>query len=95
MTLSEERMAKIQQKLAVLKPVLVQIEDESAAHAGHAGAATGAGHFRVRIIAQNFHGLKLIERHRLVYDAVGELMRTDIHALVISALAPDEQPENL
>jgi len=95
MTLSDDRIAKIHQKLAVLKPVSVQIDDESAAHAGHAGAATGAGHFRVTVIAQNFHGLKLIERHRLVYDAVGDLMRTDIHALVISAWAPDEVPQQL
>jgi BolA protein len=92
MTLSSERIAKLQQRLAVLDPQSCQIIDDSAAHAGHAGAASGAGHFHVTITAQKFNGLKLIERHRLVYHAVGDLMQTDIHALVITALAPAENP---
>jgi len=85
--LSTTRIAKIQQRLAALEPISCQIFDDSADHAGHAGAASGAGHFRVNISSQKFNGLKLIERHRLVYDAVGDLMQTDIHALVINALA--------
>jgi len=89
-TLSEQRMAKIRQRLSVLEPVLCQIEDDSAQHAGHAGAASGAGHYRVTISTQKFNGLKLIERHRLVYDAVGDLMHTDIHALVITATGTTE-----
>ena len=84
-TQSEERIARIRQRLSVLEPVVCQIEDDSAQHAGHAGAASGAGHFRVTICTQKFNGLKLIERHRLVYDAVCDLMQTDIHALVITA----------
>jgi len=91
-TVSTIRLAKIQQRLAVLAPVLCEITDESAQHAGHAGAASGAGHYRLRIASAKFNGLKLIERHRLVYDAVGDLMQTDIHALVINALAPSEVP---
>ena len=59
-------------------------------HAGHAGAASGAGHFRITISSEKFNGLKPIQRHRLVYDAVGDLMQTDIHALAINALAASE-----
>jgi BolA protein len=57
-------------------------------HAGHAGAAGGQSHFRVRIVAEAFRGLAPIARHRQVYAAVGDLMQTDIHALAIEALAP-------
>jgi BolA protein len=85
-----DRIAAIQQRLAVLNPVSCQITDDSALHAGHAGAASGAGHYRVSVVSEKFNGLKLIERHRLVYDAVGDLMQTDIHALAINALAPSE-----
>lgn len=84
--LSAIRMAKIRARLEVLNPVSCEIFDDSAAHAGHAGAATGAGHFRVTIASQKFNGIRLIERHRLVYDAIGDLMQNDIHALVINAL---------
>ncbi|PRC91303.1 BolA family protein [Solimicrobium silvestre] len=90
--LSASRIAKIEQRLAVLNPISCQIEDDSALHAGHAGAASGAGHFRVTISSEKFNGIKSIQRHRLVYDAVGDLMQTDIHALVITALAPSEVP---
>jgi len=89
---SEQRMAKIRERLASLDPVLCQISDDSAKHAGHAGAATGAGHYSVTISTQKFNGLKLIERHRLVYDAVGDLMQTEIHALAITALEIKDQP---
>lgn len=87
---SASRIEKIQQRLAVLNPVSCQIEDDSALHAGHAGAASGGGHYRLKIVSEKFNGVKLIERHRLVYDAVGDLMQTEIHALVITALAPLE-----
>jgi BolA protein len=90
--LSAMRLAKIQQRLNTLEPLSCQIVDDSAAHAGHAGAASGAGHYHVTIVTQKFNGLKLIERHRLVYDAVGDLMQTDIHALVITALTPSQVP---
>jgi intracellular septation protein len=70
-------------------PSQLLIEDESHLHAGHAGAADGHGHFRVRIVAEAFRGVPTVARHRLVYAAVGDLMQTDIHALAIEALSPD------
>ena len=69
-------------------PTLLIIEDESHLHAGHAGAAGGHGHFRVTIVAEAFRGLAPVARHRLVYAAVGDLLKTDIHALAIEASAP-------
>jgi BolA family transcriptional regulator, general stress-responsive regulator len=63
----------------------IEIEDESHLHAGHAGAATGRGHFRLRIVSGAFAGLSPIARHRAVYAALGDLMQTDIHALSIDA----------
>ena len=73
-----------------LSPESLAIEDESRHHVGHAGAASGRGHFAVRIVANAFAGVPPIQRHRLVYAALGELMETDIHALSIQALTPDE-----
>ncbi len=64
---------------------VLSVEDESHLHAGHAGAATGRGHFRLRIVSAQFAGLGLLARHRAVYAAVDELMQTDIHALSIDA----------
>ncbi|MCC2657276.1 MAG: cell division protein BolA [Panacagrimonas sp.] len=66
----------------------IEVEDESHLHAGHAGAATGRGHFRLRIVSTAFAGLAPIARHRAVYDALGDLMQTDIHALSIDARTP-------
>jgi BolA family transcriptional regulator, general stress-responsive regulator len=70
-------------------PSRLSIEDESHFHAGHAGAAGGQGHYRVRIVAEAFRGVPAVTRHRLVYAAVGDLLQTDIHALAIEALPPD------
>ena len=70
-------------------PSQLLIEDESHLHAGHAGAAGGHGHYRVRIVAEAFRGVPTVARHRLVYAAVGDLMQTDIHALAIEALSPE------
>jgi BolA protein len=69
-------------------PTLLIIEDESHQHAGHAGAAGGQSHFRVTIMAEAFRGVSPVARHRLVYAAVGELLKTDIHALAIEASPP-------
>lgn len=71
-------------------PATVEVIDESHLHAGHAGAREGKGHFRVRVESAAFAGLPPLRRHRLVYAAVDELMRTDIHALSIDARAPGE-----
>jgi BolA protein len=75
---------------SVLEPVELEVVDDSHLHAGHAGAADGRGHFSVRVVAERFAGLTVVRRHRLVYEAVGDLMTTDIHALSIRALAPGE-----
>jgi BolA family transcriptional regulator, general stress-responsive regulator len=68
----------------------VELIDDSHLHAGHAGAKDGRGHFRVRVVSADFAGLRTLQRHQLVYRSLGELMQTDIHALSITALTPDE-----
>ncbi|GAC1306865.1 MAG: BolA family transcriptional regulator [Steroidobacteraceae bacterium] len=85
-----DRAARLREKLiARFAPLRLVIEDESHQHAGHAGAAGGQSHFRVRIVAEAFRGLSPLARHRLVYGAVGDLLKTDIHALVIEAEPPE------
>jgi BolA protein len=69
-------------------PTSLTIEDESHLHAGHAGAAGGHSHFRVTIVAEAFRGVSPVARHRLVYAAVDDMLKTDIHALAIEASAP-------
>ena len=68
----------------------VEVEDQSHLHAGHAGAAGGGGHYEVTIVASCFKGLNTLARHRLVYEAVGELMKKEIHALSIQAYSAEE-----
>lgn len=86
-----QRFREIERRInEVFAPASCQLQDDSAAHKGHAGAASGAGHYSVTIISEKFDGLNRISRHRLVYDAVGDLMHTEIHALVIKALTPKE-----
>jgi BolA protein len=80
----------IRDKLAVLAPESLDIEDESAQHAGHAGAKSGGGHYRLTLVSARFEGQPLQARHRLVYQALGPLMTRDIHALAIHAYAPGE-----
>ncbi|MEZ5541913.1 MAG: BolA family protein [Pseudomonadota bacterium] len=85
------RTVALRERLAQqLHPVRLEIIDESAKHAGHAGAASGGGHFIVRITAAAFRDKSLIQRHRLVYDALGDMMQRDIHALSIDARSPEE-----
>ena len=74
--------------VARFAPLELVIDDESRFHAGHAGAAGGHGHYRVRIVAEAFRGVSAVARHRLVYAAVGDMMSTDIHALAVEALPP-------
>ena len=76
--------------LAALEPVAIEIIDDSAKHAGHAGAKGGGGHFRLAIVSPRFTGCGTMERHRLVYDALGPLMKREIHAVSITAKTPDE-----
>lgn len=80
----------IRLRLATLEPENVVLEDESAQHAGHAGAASGGGHFRLTLVSSQFRTLSTLARHRLVYAAMGELMQREIHALSITALTPEE-----
>lgn len=74
-------------------PSVCELIDESAQHAGHTGAASGGGHYRLHIISSLFEGQNRINRHRLVYDCLRDLMRSEIHALAITALAPSEANE--
>ena len=90
--MTETRVRTIERLLAAaLSPREVLVKDQSHLHEGHAGAREGKGHFDVRIVSEQFDGLNRIERHRLVYDALGEFMTSDIHALRISAISPAEQ----
>ena len=95
MNASEVSQTRIEQIRAALEAALstdsLEITDESHLHAGHAGARSGKGHFHVKIVASEFAGLALVKRHRLVYNAVGELMDREIHALGIEAIAPSDQ----
>jgi len=75
---------------AAFAPQHLVIEDESAKHAGHAGAASGGGHFRVLIVSAAFHGQTSVERHSAVYAALGDKMKSDIHALALRTLTPEE-----
>jgi len=89
--MSDPRLNKIRERLQEsLTPVEIVLDDDSALHAGHAGAASGGGHYRVKIVSAKFEGLKLVMRHRLVYDSVHDMMHKEIHALAITALAPSE-----
>ena len=84
------RIEKIRAALQALAPERLEIEDESHLHAGHAGASSGRGHFRVEIVSAAFVGELPLARHRRVHAALGELMRTDIHALSLRARTPEE-----
>lgn len=86
-----QRQQEIGRRLeAALQPQLIEVIDESHQHVGHEGARDGRGHFKLYIVSSRFAGLKLVQRHRLVYQALGDLMQTDIHALAIEARAPEE-----
>jgi BolA protein len=82
----EERLR--QRLIAEFRPLQLSVEDESHLHAGHAGAAGGASHFRVRIVAEAFRGKPPVARHRMIYAALGDLMESEIHALAIDASPP-------
>jgi len=86
----EGTVERIRSRLAVLTPLAVAVEDDSALHAGHPGAASGGGHYTLRMTSPRFEGKSRIERHRLVYDALADLMQSEIHALAMVLLAPGE-----
>ena len=89
---SNARMESMRSRLLKLSPAKLEIVDESALHRGHAGAAGGAGHFRIHMICDRFAGLTRIARHRLVYDCLSDLMPTDIHALSLDLRTAHEAP---
>lgn len=83
--------AAMRDRLAVLQPVAVELRDESGQHAGHAGwRPSGGTHWQLTIVSEAFRGRNAVARHRMVYEALGDLMKRDIHALKIEALTPDQ-----
>ena len=88
------RAERLTERLQALEPDQLEVIDDSHQHAGHAGAADGRGHFSVLVVSKRFAGLNMLRRHRLVYETVGDMMVTDIHALSIQALAPGEAPSD-
>lgn len=88
---AEQRLAMMRERLEqALAPQELELADEGHKHVGHPGARDGRGHFRLRIVSQAFAGKSPIARHRLVYQALGDLMQTDIHALAVEALTKEE-----
>jgi BolA protein len=88
--MSAATVERLRERLAALQPLEIEIEDDSHRHAGHAGARDGGGHYNLRIVSAAFAGKNTVARHRLVYEAAGDLMRGPVHALAIRALAPEE-----
>lgn len=83
-------MDEIREHLAALAPLSIDIIDDSHLHAGHAGARSGGGHYRLTLVSDQFQGKSKVARHQMIYGALGELMRTRIHALAINAMTADE-----
>jgi BolA protein len=87
-----QREAKIRQRLEQsLDPLELSIKDQSQLHVGHEGARDGKGHFDITVVSQAFAGVSRVTRHRMVYDALRDLLESDIHALRINAYAPSER----
>jgi BolA protein len=80
----------IERLLAGLEPESIELSDDSARHAGHAGARAGGGHYRLTVVSSRFAGKSRLERHRMVYAALGPLMQREIHALALRTYAPGE-----
>jgi len=87
-----DTQAALRSRLAALAPSVLEIDDDSAAHAGHAGAAGGGGHFSLLIVSEQFAGMTRLARHQRVLDRVADLLPHPIHALSIRALTPEEFP---
>jgi len=81
---------KMEERLALLQPESLEIADESSQHIGHEGARSGGGHYQLVIVSARFAGKPLHQRHRMIYEALGPMMKHEIHALAIRAYAPDE-----
>jgi BolA protein len=93
--MSKNRVLAIRARLmAAFSPTELEVIDESHKHKGHAGARDGRGHFKVRIVSSSFAGCKPLERHRMVYEALDSMLKTDIHALSVEATAIDSKKLN-
>lgn len=87
----DDRAQRIEERLnSVLRPDSLEVADDSALHAGHEGARSGGGHYTVNIVSPAFAGVSTLERHRMVYDALADMMKSEIHALSIHAHDPTE-----
>ena len=89
---SADTAATLRERLTRLVPSVLEIRDDSAAHAGHPGAAAGGGHFSLLIVSEVFAGLPRLQRHQRVLREVADLLPNPVHALSIKALTPDEFP---
>ena len=87
--MSEKRMKLIKDGLQSLNPLKIDIVDEGHLHVGHAGAKSG-GHFKLYIVSEHFKGQSMVNRHKLIYQNLDELMKTEVHALSIKAMSPEE-----
>ena len=85
------RLNNIRSLLSGFHPVQLEITDDSHLHAGHAGAQEGGGHYRLKIVSEQFRGKSTVVRHRMIYSALGDMMKHEIHALNITAITPDDQ----
>ena len=88
---TEQRLIEMRRRLeSAFQPRMLELVDEGHLHVGHEGAKDGRGHFRLHIVSELFAGKTPVQRHRQIYQVMGELMQSDIHALAIEARAPDE-----
>ncbi len=89
--MNEDRIIRIRSRIqSALAPESLEVVDEGHLHAGHAGARDGRGHYQVVVVSPDFQGKTRLQRHRMVFEAVGDLMVSDIHALGVKAYTPDE-----
>jgi len=86
----EGTVQRLRERLQVLQPLSLAIDDESAIHAGHEGARSGGGHYRLHMVSRRFAGLPRLARHRLVYDSLGSMMQREVHALSLVLQTPEE-----
>ena len=86
----EGTVERIRERLQALQPLALAIDDDSALHAGHEGARSGGGHYRLRMVSQRFAGLPRLARHRLVYDSLDPMMQREVHALSLVLQTPEE-----
>jgi BolA protein len=86
----EGTVERLRARLQALQPRQLAIADDSAKHAGHEGAKSGGGHYRLVLVSDRFRGLPRLARHRLVYDSLGEMMQREVHALTMVLQTPEE-----